>query len=339
VGFGVGRALSFALLVAALAWAAPAARAQDGDVFLIVSLEAEFDTSVEFDDEDFGSPTIVVRIGSLTSGVQDPRQTHFLPEEEPPTVPLGDIDLSELDGNESTIFGSFTTEEFDSTEPHMVTPAAGAIDPEIQAAVFAASPFLAAAADETPFMTTGEVAEIVYDAANELAGEGGTDLTLSEIAEALFGASTPLGVTEEPDETFSCEAEGELFPHQPKEEPVFAFEFAFDEDGTFSSLDVCFLVEAEVKENSVNLGKNGSVSIAIYSSDTFDSDDIDETTVEIDGVFADEVHFAANKATAQFSVQDLVDAGVLASDTTEVTIQALLSDGSCIDATIPIKVK
>lgn len=339
MGMRMGRAVWFALVFVALAWAAPAAQAQDGDVFLIISLEPEFDTTVEFDEEDFGSPTIMVRIGSLTSGAPSPRQTRFLPGAEPPTVPLGDINLAELNGNESTIFGSFTTEAFDVTEPHMVTPGPGLIDPEIQAAVFASTGLLAAAASESPFMTTGEIAAIVHGTADELAGEGGTDLTLSDIAEALFGASEPLGVTENPDESFSCEAEGELFPHQPDEEPLFDFDLSFDDNGTFEALDICLLVEAEVKENSVNLKKNGCVTVAIYSSDDFDTDEIDEATVEIAGVFATEVHFSSKKATAKFSVQDLVAEGVLTSDTTEITVKAFLFDGSCIEATIPINVK
>ncbi|MCK6459411.1 MAG: hypothetical protein L6Q95_05895 [Planctomycetes bacterium] len=335
MGNWLGRFFSLSLAVLALAWAAPAAQAED--VFLIISMEPEFDTSVDLI-EDFGSPTIIVRIGSLTNDVPDPRQTRFLPGSEPPTVPVGEDNLTAFDGNESTIFGSYTVEDFESTEPHMVTPGAAGIDPQIQAAVFASSSALATAVTNSGgFMSTGDIVEIVYEKAVELAGEGEyTGPDPNDIAEALFGATQPLSA---PDD-FSCEAEGELFPH-PKDEvnPLFAFEIAFDDEGTFTSLGVCLLVEAEVKESSVNLKKKGTVSVAIYSSDTFDSDDIDEDTVEIGGVLAGKVQFAKNKATAQFSVKDLVDAGVLTSDTEEITIHADLTDGSCIEATIPINVK
>ncbi|HEX5137463.1 MAG TPA: hypothetical protein VFY93_10850 [Planctomycetota bacterium] len=336
MGNWLGRVLSLALVAAAFAWAAPPAHAED--VFLIVSLEPEFDTTLQDYEEgyDYGSGVLIVNIGTLTNNVQAPAQTRFLPGSEPPTVPVDDVNLDGLDGNESTIFGSFTIEDFDSEEdpvPHLVTPGAVDIDPEIQAGVFAASAQLAALVTDGGYSSTGEIADIVKDFISN------PDITHEMIAEALFGSTAPLGVTGSEGD-FSCEAEGELFPH-PKNTtaPLFAFEFSFDSDGNFSGLDVCLLVEAEVKEKSVSLKKKGNVSIAIYSSDTFDSDEIDEDTVEIDGVLADKVNFSCKKATAQFDVKDLVDAGVLTKDTEEITIKALLTDGSCIEATIPIHVK
>jgi hypothetical protein len=339
MGNRLGRAFTFLLVGAALAWSAPRAHAQDGDAFLIVSFDPQFDTTVGYNGEffDYGSDVIIVRIGSLAGGVPSPDATHFVPEDPPPPVPLptDEFSLDSLDGNPCTIFGSFEVDAFDgSTEAHMLTPGLTLIDPAIQAAVLMASADIAAAADENPFMTTGEIAQIVADYLPEE-----SNITLSDIAKALFGDSEPMGVSMPTEDTFSCEAEGDLLPHQPGESANSHFEFAFDQDGTFSSLMICLLVDAEVKEKSVNLKKKGAVSIAIYASDALNTDDIDDMTVEIDGVYATKVQYAAKKATCQFNVQDLVDGGALDSSTTEITIHATLTDGSCIESTIPINVK
>lgn len=323
MGNWLGRAFLFVLVVLALA---PAAQAED--VFLIVSLEPEFDTAVTSSED--GSPTVIVRIGSLTNDVPDPRETVFEPEtESPPSLPVGEIDLSGLEGNESTIFGSYTVEDFESesTEAHMVTPGAANIDGAIQAAVFAASGDLAeAVVTSGGFMSTGQIASIVYDAAVELAGgsEGYEGPTIEDIALALFGATEPLGVTDLGDGTFTCEAEGELLPH-PKDqvEPIFTFGFLFNEDGDLT-FDMCLPADVEVKESSVNLKKKGSVSIAIYDSETLETDDI--VSVEIRGVSADKIQVSKNKATAQFDVQDLYDAFALTSSTTQVLVVATLED-------------
>lgn len=324
----------FALLFLTVAflWAAPVAHAQDGDVFLIISLEPEFDTTVTSSES--GSDTIIVRIGSLTSGVPTPGQTRFQNAPTPPTIPLpGGFDLNTLNGNEATIFGSFTTEEFESVEAHMVTPVPAGINPLIQAAAFAASATLAAAIDPAfdgdAFMTTGEIAGFVHAELPE-----GSEISLSEVAEAIFGTDVTMTAS-----TTMCDAEGGLFPHEP-DDLLFEFEFSFDDDGDFSALDVCLHADVEVKENSINLKKKGSVAVTIYASDNFDIDDIDEDMIEIGGVAPDKVTFSSKKVLCHFSIPDLVAAGVLDSTTTEVTLTAfLVSDGSCIEGTAPVNVK
>jgi hypothetical protein len=336
MGNWLGRTFSLVLFVVAVAWAAPAAQAED--VFLIVSVDLEFDTTLEESGEweegyDPGSPVLVVRIGSLTNNAPDPRGTEFVPDDGTPSVPLGNLGLDELDGNESTIFGSFTVEEFVSEEedpaivPHMVTPGAAAIHPDIQAAVFAASAEIAYLAGGSS--STGEIVNIVK-------GSLGEGFTSEEVAEALFGATEPLAVTGSGDD-LSCEAEGELLPHQPDDEgPIFAFGISFDNGGALST-GVFLPADVEVKESSINLKKKGTVSVAIYDSDEVDTDDIVE--VEIHGVLADKIHLAKNKATAQFDVQELVKYDGLTSNTTEVLVIITLSDDTVRAGIAEVNVK
>lgn len=335
------RVFAFLCFLAVAMWVTPAsAQEQDGNVFLIISLDDTFQTTFN-DDGDYqdpGSDTIIVRIGTLTGGAPDPRQTRFAGTETPPTIPPPNgetFDLTTLAGNQATIFGSFEAETFDGVpEPHMVTPVPTDIDPLIQAAVFGSSAALATAASENPFMTTRDIAEIVHDKAVELAGEGGTDLSVDDVAEAIFDTGVELGATAD-----TCEAEGEMFPHDPDETaPLFNFELSFDDEGTLGTFDFCLLVDVAVKEQSINLKQNGTVSVTVSSSDTFDADEIDEDTIEIGGVAPDKVNFAQNKATAHFSIQKLVDAGVLTSTSTELTLNAFLFDGSCIEGTGAISI-
>lgn len=332
----------FPFLFAALLWVAPEARAQeglgddDGPVFLIVSLN---DEPLTQGDGTFAFDTTVtmVNIGTFVGGGPAVGDARFIVAATLPTVPRpGDVDLEDLDGNEATVLGSFQTSA--TTDPaHIVIPAPpgeGGIPADIQAAVFAAmrdTGFAALASDGKggpAFPTTGDIAEFIQDFLPE-----GSEHSATTIASFIFETDITVVAS-----TASCEGEGSLFPYLPGDALATAG-FAFDADGEFTALDICLLVEIEVKPSSVNLKKEGSISVAIYASDTFDTDDIDETTVEIGGVFADDVTFAAKKATAHFSVQDLVDAGVLTSSSTEVTLRAELSDGSCITGTSAISIK
>src|SRR5690606_19049678 len=103
-------------------------------------------------------------------------------------------------------------------------------------------------AAEGGISSTGQIASIVRSYMGE------TSISLAEVAEALFGAAEPLLVTGS-DGDFSCEAEGELFPHPKDEvEPIFAFGLAFGGDGALTT-GVFLPADVEVKESSINLKK------------------------------------------------------------------------------------
>ncbi|MFI5403188.1 MAG: hypothetical protein ACHQ1G_09645 [Planctomycetota bacterium] len=343
------RTSGFALLFLAVAflWAAPAAHAQelgddDGPVFLIVSLNR---APVDLDGDGtfaFDTTVTLVNVGALTGGGTAVGDTRFLINAGLPTVPLPTLtgfDLGDLNGNEATILGSFQT----TTAPHIVIPArpgafpaapGGVVPQAVQTAVFQATRsegFSSLLPNDGVFPTTADIAE--YIAGFQNFEDEVSDFTAEQIAGFIF--ETEMTVTAS---ATSCEGEAGLFPWEPGDQ-IFIGSFAFDDGGDITALDVPLFVEIEVKPSTVNLKKSGSISVAIYESDSVDTDEIDETTVEIGGVFADKVTFSSKKATAHFSVQDLVDAGVLTSTTTEVTLRALLSDGNPIQGTSPIKVK
>lgn len=344
MGKWFGRSFLFSLLVVAVVVATPAAWAQgdgepipDGPVFLIVSLADDgFDTEFDLEEGDEGeegegSPTIIVNIGTLQGG-GSLRDVTFL-SAALSTIPLPQgLTFEDLDGNLATIVGSYQT---DDEESHVVTPEDPAliedgIPSAIQQAIFFASPALVASIDPSnpdggPFMTTKEIAEFI---GSEF------ELDAEEIARFLFGGATALDLIEgDGDVAPLCEAEGELFPHDP-DEPVFVFGIAFDEDGALT-YDACFPADVEVKESSVNLKKKGTVSIAIYDSDTLETDDIVDVTIL--GVPADKIQHSSKKATAQFDLEDLAD--VLTSDTVQVLVVAELEDETCFAGIAEINVK
>lgn len=343
----VGRACVSLCFALGFLWAAPAAHAQEqtnnGSVFLVISLTDSFDTSGNADfpfDGTSGSDTIIVNIGTMIGGAPSPRGARFQPASIT-TIPLpGEFTFTSLQGNDATIFGSFQTDDLETITPHVVTPTATDVDPAIQAAVFASSADLAAAInpnnDGSPFKTTGQIAQIVFNHLPE-----GSDIGLEQVAAAIFDTDVTLAAST------TCEAEGDLFPHQP-DEPLFHFAFSFDEDGTFDALDVCLSVDIDVKpgksKNAIHLNSKGKVKIAILSSDTFDATDTDPCTVQIGGVFAvktkvkDVNKDGMDDLVCSFKISDLVCSGVVDKDTTELTLTAFLFDDTCIEGTDAVEI-
>ncbi len=375
MGNRMGRAGSFLLLVTFFfAWAAPPADAQDdGPVFLVIALDnadgsvGQFDvTGIKANGKDGGSNTIIVRVGTLSSGGPDGGATDTTFTSEPPAdgVPLPKIagtylDPTTLEGNEATVFGSFEVEPLTGgdLEPHMLTTSGATIDPEIQAAVFAAAATLDAAVASDPFMKTGEIADMVFQ---ELPNS--SDVTLDDVAVALFGADgTPTGdPTLVGGVTGSVECEGELFPHT-EGDALFEFKLSLKKttdkngnNGKFAdySLDKLIrFVAIVVKESSVNPDKQGNMPLAVLSEPGFDATNVDTGTVLlfVDGGSGTGVSPSSTSVSDQngdgiddlachFSVPDLKAEG-LSTSTTSVTLTASLNDGTSIRGTGPITVK
>lgn len=350
-----GRRTLLLSLVLFCSLAAVPAQAQDpqpGPMFLVIALDdadgiGEFDiTEIKTKGKDAGSDTIIVRVGTLTGG--DEGTTDVILTSDDPSFPLPKVqgeylDLNTLVGNEATYFGTYEVYPYsgaDETEPHMLTTAAAPINPEIQAAVFAAASALDAAVDADPFMRTGEIAGIVFD---ELAS--GSTVTLDQIAEALFGPDeTPPLLT---GDEFAVECEGELFPHEEDAPKLFDFKFSVTKDSKgksakFALEDLVRHVTVAVKESSVNPDKQGTMPFAILSSGGFDAADVDTSTVLLycdypavteNGVapssssISDQNGDGIEDLLLHFSVPDLKADQNLSTSTKTVTVWAVLDDG------------
>jgi hypothetical protein len=243
--------------------------------------------------------------------------------------------FDELSDNSATLVGSFQTT--DLGEIHMVTPAPGTIAPDIQAAVFQASNegLLDDLLVDKPFPKTTDIADVVMSRL-----PAGSTVTQSEVLAALFNSGQPLEIAE-----FGATivGEGEMFPHDPDAASLFKWSVAFDSTGSFDS-DICMLIGIDVHPgssvNPVNVsGKNGEVPIAILSSADFDATQVVQSSVRIgsvaptkyqvrdaDGNGYDDVVF-------HWDVGDLVDAGVLTTSSTSITVNADLEDGTCVQGT------
>jgi hypothetical protein len=353
------------------AWAALPAQAQavDGPVFLVIALDNADGTAGTFDvtdikasGKDAGSNTIIVKVGTLSSGgeIGGANDTTFTSEPPADGVPVPKIsgvylDPTTLEGNESTVFGTFEVQPLEGgdLEPHMLTTSSEStteIDPVIQAAVFAAASALEAAVAEDPFMKTGEIADIVFQ---ELPNN--STLTRSDVAEALFGPDGPsdpqlLGPNSDPPTASgTVECDGELFPH---EEGAALYEFKIalkatkDSKGNnskFADYDLAKLiknVEVVVKESSVNPDKNGTMPVAIYSGPGFDAADVDTDSVLLfvvggtdTGVppsstsVSDQNGDGISDLVCHFSVPTLVSDAGLSSSTTKLKLTGALNDG------------
>ena len=347
------------------AWAASPAQAQDGPVFLVIALDNADGTAGEFDvtdikakGKDGGSNTIIIRIGTLTGGT-DGGATDVTFTSEPPEdgIPLPKtagvyLDPTTLDGNEATYFGTFEVQVVPA-EPHMLTTSGATIDPDIQAAAFAAAADLDAAIADDPFMKTGEIADIVFQQL-----PGSSTLTLDDVAEALFGPDDETGPTLGEPVSGSVECEGELFPHE-EGDALFDFKFSLTKNtanngkrADYALEKLVRFVEVVVKESSVNPDKQGTMPVAIYSEPGFDATDVDVDSVLlfVDGGTGDGVAPSSTSISDQngdliedlvchFSVPLLKEEG-LSTSTTTVTLTATLGDGpTTIRGTSAINVK
>jgi hypothetical protein len=104
--------------------------------------------------------------------------------------------------------------------------------------------------------------------------------------------------------------------------------------------------------NSINLGEQGILTVAILGSADFDVTDIDETTVALGGEAittrgkAEKIAYSIEDVNgddfddfiAKFKVQDLVDSAALTDSTTELQLTALLKDGTPIAGTDSVRI-
>jgi len=362
------------LMAAAFVWTAPSLHATEeggddsavnGPAYFLVSLVENFDTDTtgwtwdgtgwecdcsgdcecDCGEPPQGSDVLLVRIGTFVAG-DKVGDTRYVSDVMPP--PAMEDDNDALDQHQFTILGGVDTSGPNTV--HLMSPVPGTVPLAVEKAFFNASnavispgPPPVIGFDALPdIATTMEIGQFIFE------HQGNAGATLPDILNFLF---TPQLTTPPPGEPVPppnpmmechspCMAEGDLFAHSSSNSPLFNFAFAYDAENGSLDMDVCLLVEVSVNEQSVNLKKKGTIPVTIYASDTFSTDDIDEDTIEIGGVAPDKVNFSKNKAICHFSVQALIEAGVLDSSTTEVKLHAmLLDDMGCIQGTSPIHVK
>jgi hypothetical protein len=299
----------------------------DAPVYLIVSFDDEFEVSAESE-----SQTVVVRLGNFVGGPGIP-DTRFAIDQALTTFPLPEGEFAptfeELSDNEATVLGSFMTTELD--EIHMVTPDPGAVPADVQFAVFHASNLglIDALVAQNPFPTTAQIAEVIASQLPE-----GSPSDIDDVYEHVFDATITLNAG-----GGSAEGEGEMFPHRPQGNGLFHFEMAFREDGAFSWL-LCLRVGIDIHpgstKNPVNLKKKGVLPVAILSTDGFDATEVDPDTLYIGSVLVDKTSVedvdcdGDDDLMCHWRVPDLVEAGMLRSNSVALSIRAYLEDGSCI---------
>lgn len=334
----VKRVLVMSALLAAGFGLAPSARADgefDGDVYLIISFDDTFQFSAI---EGPNSQTILLNIGTFVGG-GSVVNTRFI-NRQLSTIPLpAGKTFADFSGNEATVLGTFQTTG-DVSEIHLVSPLPNAVPQDIQVAVHLASQAgalnaLTVGGGEFPsgpaFPTTYAIASTIASFLPE-----GSSSTLSDIAANVFGAAIPVAA-----DGGGGFGEGELFPHEVGAK-LFNFEFAFDENGNFSS-DVCLSVGADVipgnSKNKLNLEKEGKLKVALLSSASFDATDVDGATGEIGGVAAldydirDVNHDGLDDIVFRFDVTDLRNGGALTASSTALTVRAFTTDGTCVEGT------
>jgi len=333
-----------AVLIAALALCiTPAAPAQagsetpiNGPVFLILSLEEDFDTPADMTEKKAkGSATVVVEIGDFIAGL-DIFNTRFEAKKSVKIkLPNKIKSFAKLNGYAFTILGAFDAPDasvhlvspYDEEDPNATPIPAG-----VEEAFFIASPFLT---DEfvSQFPTTVEIAQFIYDTATtEDMGllDRHSDLSAQQILDHLFltDEGTDLAA---PDEDVFAEAEGDLFPHQPQEgDRLFGFDFKIDPDDGEATTNMEIDVEIDVKPgntaNVIESTENGVVWVAILTTDAFDAAaEVDPDTVYLGGSLAkdskieDADHDGDDDITLKFDVADIG----LTSTTTSVTLTGL----------------
>ena len=299
-----------------------------------------------------GSPLVRVTVGTYVAGTNfkttrfsglSPITIDLAPA---PPDPADPDHPTNFDENQFTILGSFKTLDPDDTI-HMMTPYPGGVTSAAELAFFNASVFF----DDLEgglslFPTTLEAALFVYDHQG-----ADTGATLQEIVDTMF--DVPTGSPLEMVCHSPCEAEGTLFPHSGDDDgnPFFS---VFDPTGTVN-LAICVPVDVDIKPdttlNSINVGHNGDLPVAVLTTDDFNAvDELDPETFvavlrEEDGhlvagseVYAD--HWAEEDVDddgdldviLHFSVPDLVagDDAPLNEDSEVMDFLGLTYDGQCV---------
>jgi len=217
-----------------------------------------------------GSALVVLPVGTFVAGY-DVRHT-FLESLEGITsdslaaviAALGGIES--LNGNQSTVFGAVDTTGPNSI--HMLSPDPDAVPPQVQEAVFFASPELAAfdPADPAYPDTTVELANFIW--LHQAPVSFSPELppaTLQEILDYLYRSNSTLDCT-------TCEAEADLFPHDPEpDNALITYTLSFDESGNVT-IEGCTRVVIDVKPGNgdaadpINVGSEGVTPLVILSN-------------------------------------------------------------------------
>ncbi|MHC4548873.1 MAG: hypothetical protein ACYTEZ_08845 [Planctomycetota bacterium] len=326
-------AVTATLLITPAAPAAPKAKAQadvnggfgpdDRPAFLVISLEPQFDLPVvdkvngalANQCTDMGSPVALYNIGTFVAG-PDIESTRF--EGADPIIFEPPIDEATglpyvIDANHATIVGSFkTTDPADPTPFHLMTPVpdvVAPIPPEVQEAVFNASPFIEpaiASGELQPFPMTVELAYFIYS--NQLsAGAQFQDILDSFFATDPFGPLT-IGCTS------PCEAEGSLHPHDP-DDGLFQFVLKLDPDAGKIFTRICLPVSVDIKPgsdpNSINLGSEGVVPVAVLSGNGFSVAELSQVPADLRAVIVDGVEVLAEVSAEKTALQYVDNDNVL----------------------------
>ncbi len=363
---GIGRAFTL-LAFTFIGWLAAPALAQEGPTppplppenaneglgFLIISLTSDFGTD---------TPTIVVSLGTFVGGA-DPAATTFVSFEGvvlPVSLPEP-YTFEGLNGNEVTILGSVQTTGGEEEDPvtHLLTADGGAVDADVQEAVYNATRdagfgdlFWDSEGEVPLFPTTTEIATFIAGFPPLTSGEEGSppfeasSEDIAAVADAIFETDDFLNYN---GVTASVECDGEVFPHDP-DPAVLAYSVMADSDGNVTS-DFCDPVDIDIKPgsdtNPINIGKKGSLPVAILGTEDFDVLDIDDTTVSIGGVFAEKCSVedvnddGEDDLVCHFDVPELVEAGVLDEESTLLAVRAELAggDGDCVGGSDVVTIK
>lgn len=297
------------LLVAFVLCIMPAAPAQaqgpaKGEgVFLILSLDGDFDP-----DSDDGATTLFVQIGSLEAG-DTIYNTRYKKKSDVSIKLPGKYKWSQLNGNAFTVIGSFNAP---TESVHLITPEespeSDPIPRKVQEAFFAASPELTAELEDA-FPTTMEIAQFIYDEARRIGAEtdelgnplrlapgpvpgidnpsltewldhdhsnGGSDtdpyeasLTADTVRQYIFQTGTD-DVLDTTGDVYA-EGDGDLYPHNPGAR-LFGFNFKIEKKKKSSKVDSDMELDVKIDikpgnaDNVIEKSDKGVVWAAILTS-------------------------------------------------------------------------
>ncbi|MHC4932791.1 MAG: hypothetical protein ACYTGV_11445, partial [Planctomycetota bacterium] len=233
------------------------------------------------------------------------------------------------------IIGAFkSTDPLDPTPFHLMTSTENLIGSAAQEAIFNASPFIepALGVDLPQFPTTVELALFIYN--NQ--GDAGADI--NDIQAAFFDhddeINPPLFMSSP--STSIVEAEGALYPHDP-DDGFFDFRIVLDLDNATATVDICLPVDVDIKPgsypNSVNLGSEGVIPVAVLTDSTFATSELDRTTVRaviFDSITGLEMYSVSAVKTAIEDVDDDGDYDLIAHFSTQALQDEILNETTVV---------
>jgi hypothetical protein len=230
----------------------------------------------------------------------------------------------------------------------MVTPDPDPILPAVQEAFFRASALF----DQipSPYPTTVELACFIY----ENQGDAGADV--NDIMAAI--TRTPMRLT-----CTTCFAEGDLFPHDPKDGRLFSFDVRFDTENGDFELNICLPITVWIKgeggKNPLNLKSKGLLPVVIPTEENFDAvQEVDVDTLQVGlscenpateleefvGVgivkyaYEDQDGDGDLDLVVHFSVPDIAALPCIDGDTTELRFAGRTYLGMCIEGVDLIRI-